>query len=243
MGWHLPRWVKPQTGNPSLEVLLEGNKSLWLVGGPLDGEKFWRSLDSAHEEHTCIGQPQRQGSKRSALVAAAFSMTTSPGAPACASKHSGSIPSMPRWGTYYGVPILREKIWLRALSTKGSAWLRSRQHTGPLYGYGPPLPRYSPPLGQKVLIQGEGKSPYLKGTALAQVQPSGLLLQQSGLRSFPERAVMTSEQRGSPALRPVPTQAEGSGVIYPYWKGRSCNLGHSPSKITIWTRWRNKELR
>lgn len=33
--------------------------------------------------------------------------------------------------------------------TKGSAWLWSRQHIGPLYGHGSPLPRYPPPMGQR----------------------------------------------------------------------------------------------
>ena len=155
----LTGWVKPQTGNPSLEVLLEGNKSLWLVGGPRDGQKFWRSLDSAHEEHTCIGQPQRQGSERSALVAAAFSMTTSPGAPARASKHSGSTPSMPQWGTYSGVPILREQIWLRALPDWGPGSTLDL-----CMGMGPPC-LGTPLLWGKGPDTGRGKKPTLKGNS------------------------------------------------------------------------------
>lgn len=59
------------------------------------------------------------------------------------------------------------------------------------------LPSYRPPFLQHLPGAGRGKSIHLKGIEPAWVQSSGLLLQQLGIRSHPNRVRRVTGQKGS----------------------------------------------
>lgn len=63
---------------------------------------------------------------------------------------------------------------------------------------------------------GRRESIHLKGTELAQVWASGLLLQQLGSRLCPDKVRTASEQRETPTSRPVQAPVFPTLATYPY---------------------------
>ena len=80
--------------------------------------------------------------------------------------------------------------------------------------HGPPLlQHYS--LWGKGHSTGRGESTHLKETEPARAWPSGLLLQQLGIRLHPDRVVMATAKRGSPTSHLDPATAPPSSAPSP----------------------------
>ena len=135
-------------GIPVLGSYAEETSHLGWLEDCWDGQKGWRSLDSAPEGCKCPGLPLRQGRERSALLAARFPMAASPctwaqAKPMFQPHVDHATAQHWIWGA-----TTREKTRPWAASEK-SRWCLHRQCIGPLYAHGPQLLQHTPPLVQR----------------------------------------------------------------------------------------------